>query len=93
MSESLRLSVPKCREVPGYNLNEPTQHAQAEIYERASQLAKLHERRDREIVEIQRYETVQGLVYQDAGVNRFQVYLGLLPAARHLQACSTRTWP
>ena len=55
---------------------------QAEIHERASQLAKLHERRDKEIVEIQRYEAVQGLVYQEPGVNRFQVCCRLLATAQ-----------
>ena len=39
----------------------------------ASELARLHERRDKEIVEIQRYEMVQGIVYQDPSTNRFHV--------------------
>ena len=33
-------------------------------------------------MEIQRYEAVQGLVYQEPGVNRFQVQLRLLSAAQ-----------
>ena len=61
-----------------------SQQPQAEIHERASQLAKLHERRDKEIVEIQRYEAVQGLVYQEPGVNRFQVCCRLLSAAQSI---------
>ena len=65
-----------------HNLEKASLHVQAEIHERASQLARLHERRDREIVEIQRYEAVQGLVYQDAGVNRFQVHVRLLLAVQ-----------
>lgn len=44
-------------------------------------------------MEIQRYEAVQGLVYQDPGVNRFQVRRRLLSAERHLQACSTCSQP
>ena len=39
----------------------------------ASELARLHERRDKEIVEIQRYELVQGIVHQEPGTNKFQV--------------------
>lgn len=39
----------------------------------AGDLARLHERRDKEIVEIQRYETVQGLIYNEPGTNRYQV--------------------
>ena len=35
-------------------------------------------------MEIQRYETVQGLVYQDPGVNRFQVCCRLLSAAQSI---------
>lgn len=46
---------------------------QAGVHKWASELARLHEGRDKEIVEIQRYETVQGLVYQEQGANRFQV--------------------
>ena len=46
---------------------------QAEVHKWASELARLHERRDKEIVEIQRYEMVQGIVYQDPSTNRFHV--------------------
>ena len=48
-------------------------HAQAEVHRWASELARLHERRDKEIVEIQRYEMVQGIVHQDPSTNRFHV--------------------
>ena len=46
---------------------------QAEVHRWASELARLHERRDKEIVEIQRYEVVQGIVHQDPSTNRFHV--------------------
>ena len=55
---------------------------QAEVHKWASELARLHERRDKEIVEIQRYETVQGIVHQDLGAKRFHVR-----HSRSLPAC------
>ena len=73
------------------NLEKASQQTQAEIHERASQLAKLHERRDREIVEIQRYEAVQGLVYQEPGVNRFQVHPWLHKASASSQRMQSAT--
>ncbi len=52
---------------------------QAEVHRWASELARLHERRDKEIVEIQRYEMVQGIVYQDPSTNRFHVRSSGIP--------------